>query len=206
MKLILWLSLVSVVAFSQAVTLSSSSATVRPGQQVSVTVGVSGSPATAAFNFTVNQPAGWTYGTATAGSAATAANKLVQCGVALTGRICIVYGAANNTLISAGPVATIPFMVPANAAPGPVQISLSGITAGSANASPVTLGSPGAVSILVLSLYDLNGDGAVDNTDLQPVLEQIVGSSACSTGDFNGDGRCDSIDLLIFVVKGVLKL
>ncbi len=196
----------TVGAHAQSVTLAGSAATVRPGQQVTLSVGVSGSPAAAAFQFRADVPSGWTYGPTAIASAGTAANKTVQCGVALSGRLCVVYGANNNTLIAAGPVVTIPITVPASAAPGPYQLALSGILAGSANASPVTLGSPAGITVTVLSPFDLNGDGTVNSTDLQATLDQVVGTAACSTGDFNGDGKCDVIDTLLLIVKGIMGL
>jgi CotH kinase protein/Lamin Tail Domain/Chitobiase/beta-hexosaminidase C-terminal domain len=47
--------------------------------------------------------------------------------------------------------------------------------------------------------FDLNGDGVINQDDLQILLNMI--GTANSTGDFNRDGIIDSIDLLLFSEK-----
>lgn len=42
---------------------------------------------------------------------------------------------------------------------------------------------------------DLNGDGVVNNFDVQIELKQVLGVVACTNGDLNGDGSCNVIDL-----------
>ncbi len=42
---------------------------------------------------------------------------------------------------------------------------------------------------------DLNGDGVVDQLDVQIELNQVLGIARCANGDLNGDGSCNVIDL-----------
>lgn len=42
---------------------------------------------------------------------------------------------------------------------------------------------------------DLNGDGVVDNTDVQLSISNALGQASCATADLDGDGRCDVIDV-----------
>jgi hypothetical protein len=189
-------------AAAQTVTLTAPAATVRAGQQVVVTATVSGSPSFAAINYTLNAPSGWTAGTTTVGAAGTAASKVIACGAT---RICVVYGASNNTLIGAGVLTSVPLTIPAGTAPGPVTVAISSVVAGNAAAQPVTVTTVPLI-LTVLSIYDLNSDGIVNSSDIQPVVDQIVGTTSCTTADFNADGKCDSLDILLLVIKGILGL
>lgn len=42
---------------------------------------------------------------------------------------------------------------------------------------------------------DLNGDGIVDNLDVQLAISQAVGTTACGTADLVGDGTCIVVDV-----------
>lgn len=42
---------------------------------------------------------------------------------------------------------------------------------------------------------DLNGDGVVNNFDVQIEQDQVLGIAPCTNGDLNGDGLCNAIDL-----------
>jgi hypothetical protein len=45
------------------------------------------------------------------------------------------------------------------------------------------------------SRCDLNGDGAVNATDVQLAVDQALGRAACSTADLVGNGTCDVVDV-----------
>lgn len=197
---------ITVALYGQTgLTFSASSTSIRAGQTVTFTVGTSGTASAAAVQYDITgAPANWVQGANTAGAAATTANKQVKCGP--TTRTCVTYPADNRTLIGAGVLATHVYTLPTNATPGTYQVSLANIVAGNASAQPVTLTIPPVVAITVLSPYDLNSDGVVDATDVNTVVDQIIGVTACTTGDLNGDTKCNTIDLLLLVVKGVLGL
>lgn len=194
-----------ILSAQTSLTLTAPAAAVRPGQQVTVTLNLVGStPAAAGIVYFVNSPAGWTPGAITIGAAGTAASKQIKCSAVTSPRGCAIYNLSNN-LIGAGILASIPYTVPATATPGQAQISLSSVTAASANASPVNI-TAAVLNLNVLSRFDLNGDGSVNDQDMQPVLDQIIGTSSCSTGDFNDDGNCNAIDMLLMIVRGILGL
>jgi len=45
------------------------------------------------------------------------------------------------------------------------------------------------------SACDLNSDGSVNAVDVQLVIDQVLGTLACTNGDLDGDGRCDVADV-----------
>lgn len=197
-------ALLGAALYAQSLTLTSSSPTVRPGQQITVTVNLAGPPAAAGIVYYLNSPAGWTPGTAVIGAAGTAASKLIKCSTVDSPRGCAIYNLTNN-LIGPGVLATVPLTASLSAATGPAQFTLTKVSGASANASPVSIATS-PLNITVLSLYDVNGDGTVSDPDMQPVLDQIIGTTSCATGDFNGDGKCDAIDMLLLIFKGILGL
>lgn len=133
------------------------------------------------------------------GAAAVAAEKTLHCTTA--GTMCLLV-ALNDTTIAPGEVARYTLAVPLDAAKGLYQIPLSGLVAGSAAAIVQPIAAGAAYEIRVLARSDLNGDGATNIIDLNLMLDQVLGRTAC-TDDQNGDGKCDLIDLLA-VIRGAL--
>ncbi|MEK7388554.1 MAG: dockerin type I domain-containing protein [Elusimicrobiota bacterium] len=52
---------------------------------------------------------------------------------------------------------------------------------------------------------DINGDGVTDASDVQLVIDQARGRSACTTGDINKDGACNVADIQMIVIKTLGK-
>lgn len=168
-------------------------ASVRPGQQIPITVSIAGD-APAGVQWSVTLPAGWS-GPVVAGSAAAAAAKRVYCNPA--GLVCMVLG-SNANAIGAGEIAKYAIAVPAAAAPGPASIALFGLLAATADGTVIGTTNGGLYNITVLAKSDLNGDGKTDQIDVLLMVAEIVGGGPC-VDDQNGDGRCDLLDALLVV-------
>ena len=106
--------------------------------------------------------------------------------------------ASISNTIANGPLAQYVVAVPANATIGAAQIPLSNLLSGTADGIFIPTTSGPTYSVTVLALTDLNGDGKTDILDLQLLIPQIVGTSACSN-DLNGDSKCDLLDALILI-------
>ena len=197
MKPLLTLLFVALAAFGQTATLTlTGPATVRPGQQITLSLGevaTGGNPAGVQWAITL-PGSGWT-ASATAGAATTAVSKTLFCNS--VGTFCLIVGLNPNTIAN-GPVAQYVVSVPANATTGTAQIPLSNLLSGNADGIFIPATSGPTYSVTVLALTDLNGDGKTDILDLQLLIPQIVGTSACSN-DLNGDSKCDLLDALILI-------
>lgn len=185
---------------AQGVTITPSApVTVVPG--VAFTLSISHNlSATTALQWSLALPAGWTAST----PSTAVANKVIACNTANT--TCIIYGgstaAAASALIPVGIVATLQIMPPASAVPGLYTISTSGLMEGvttpPANAIPATSGS---ATITIIDPRDLNGDGAINQTDADLALSQIFASCPVTATT----PLCDVVRmmLVIFKVKGL---
>ena len=125
-----WLGLVALAtgqANAQQVTLSMSSGSTTPGSNVALTVSMtaSGGAQPAGLEWIMSYPADVTGVSVVAGSAATAAGKLMQC-AAGSPRTCIVFG-LNTTTIGNGPVAVATFTISASSTSTSVPITVSGV-------------------------------------------------------------------------------
>jgi len=209
-RLVLFLAAASTV-FSQtsaSISLTSSSPSVRPGQQVTLTesfVDSSPTSSVAAIQWTLVLPAQLSSASlaSTIGSAATSASKTLVCGVV----ICEISG-LNVNLLANGTLATTALTVPTGTAAGVYPLSLAGIIGATAlgySANPTA--TSGTVNLTVLSRYDVNGDGVVNSTDVTTwITAVIVGASCTPLLDVNGDGVCNVLDLQSIVAASLGKI
>ena len=143
-------------------------------------------------------------------------NKTLSC----NGLLCLEYmTTAPITPFASGTIATIPLTVPLTVTPGLISITLSAALAPATNGgSPVnaldavdlnvagvTLTST-PVNLIVLSKYDLNADGKVDNADVQIALSQALKNLPCTNGDVNGDGKCNIKDVILVIYASLGKI
>ena len=78
-----------------------------------------------------------------------------------------------------------------------VNANIYGAGAGPNAGSPkwAILPRSGAPSAPPANNCDLNSDGAVNNTDVQVAINQVLGISACGNADIDGNSRCDIVDV-----------
>lgn len=53
----------------------------------------------------------------------------------------------------------------------------------------------GASTPAPVSIFDVNGDGVVNSTDVDITIQAALGTSTCGSADVSQDGRCDVIDV-----------
>lgn len=127
--------------------------------------------------------------------------------LACNGLLCLVY-IPSGGVITPGAVATYSVGVSPSAPSGPQTLSLNNIIGADSNGNQIVSIASSPAVITVLSKYDMDGDGKVNSTDTQSVLDQAVGKAACSLGDVNGDGKCNIVDVVIEIraVNGKIPL
>lgn len=165
---------------SPAVTLTGPS-TVTAGGTVTATITLTGSTGqnVAALQWTLGLTSGVSLGTPTAASAWSTAGDFVTCNPA--NGTCVEVG--SQTAMGDGVTASLPLTFSATLAPGTVTIPLSGLFGASTAGTSVNgITSGPAFSIKVLSRCDLNQDGAVNLADVQLMVNDLLGISACPVG------------------------
>jgi hypothetical protein len=175
-----------------------SSATVKPGGTVTVSViytDISPSVNVAGLQWTLSLPSGQ-MAPPTVGTVATAASKTLNC----NGFKCLVVG-VNANVIGSGTVAQAVITAPTT--PGPYIVAAINVVGANLSANAVTLTTLPGATFTVTTPTDVNGDGKVDITDLQLDISQILGLTACGLGDVNGDGSCDVLDAEA-IIKAIL--
>ena len=198
MKLLLTtLLLLSSVQAQNTLSLTLSSPSVAAGSPVTLSVNYSAGNA-AAIEWTIAFPVGAT-AIPVVGAQSAAASKTIICNVANT--TCVVFG-LNNNLILAGEVAKYTVTFPSNAA-GAKAFSLSNTQAATPLAGAITVVAGPAISVTVTNAYDLSGDGIIDISDINLVVNQVVGKAPCTTGDLNTDGACSIVDIQTMILKAL---
>ena len=177
-------------------------ASVKQGKSVTLNLGVGGPVVAAGLQWTVGLPVGFT-ATSVIGGAGTTAAKTLYC--TSDAALCLLVG-MNTTAIGNGTVAVYSLAVPSTATLGANPIPLSGLVAVNAAGGSLAI-TPGATySILVLAKQDINGDGVVDNADVQLMIDQVraarTNPAAC-VDDMNADGKCDLVDVFNVVLKAL---
>ena len=206
MKLLIPSLIVSLAATAQpAVQLILGNASVMEGTAGTTTLALTATTGNspAALEFSVTYSADVTGVTVAAGTADTTANKTLACGTATpTSITCIVYG-INQTLIANGPVATVAFTTVKTPASRSESLGIGNTTASSATGTVITSGGTGG-TLTILSIYDLNKDGAVNSADVLLMLNEALGITSCT--DKIGDGLCNVGDVMLEVlaVLGVI--
>ncbi len=184
----------SLCARAQSIIPTVSPSTVVAGKTTTVTLTyTAGSTPAAGLQWTDTLPPSSTV-VWTISAAATANGKQLDCNA--TGTTCLLFG-LNQTAISAGVIATGVLTIPNK---GSQTFTVTSALGADPNGISIAVGA-GAIGILGTSIYDLNGDGLVNISDLVIAAQQSVGT--CTTADFNGDGKCNIIDLLLLVVDSL---
>jgi len=142
----------------------------------------------AAFQWQFSVPPGTTIGAPTVGPMTATAS-------AATATI-------NNNPIPSGSVATFPLTVAAGTAPGSYPLTLTPVLGASQAGLLVAMTATGA-NLVVLSKYDLNGDGLVNSADITIARDQATGAAPCTTGDVNGDGKCNVVDVTLEILAAL---
>ena len=189
-------------ALAQSLDLTVAPAVVPAGGIVTVTVNFTDSATPSGIAcLQATLPAGFT-GSPAPGSSATAGQKglyfapngiLIVCGADQQGL------PLNSNALASGPLFTFVFTAP-QATGQTVSVGLSGIAAvtGADTAPPVLVTSSPA-TFKTRSRYDVNGDGVVDQLDVDIVRQQVNGTQPCTTGDVDGDGVCKVKDLQLTI-------
>lgn len=135
------------------------------------------------------------------------------CNPAFSSNTLQVTGVSATGLTGVQPLATISFASAADAAANSsTTLTPAIMTFTDPTGSPVS-GTPSGITITVLKLGDINGDGVVNAVDALCVLRTVVGlpgTQFCPippTGnpDVNGDGQVTSVDSLC-ILRGVARL
>ncbi len=157
-------------------------ATVTAGNTFNATLSITGSASQGIVDlqWSIALPAGFSLG-APAMSSSEPSGDSVLCGTVA----CLIWGSL--TAVADGTLATVPITVGAGAAPGVQSLPVSGLFAATSQGFNVNGLTPGATySIKVLSPCDLNGDGAINVSDVQSVVNAIVNAGACPITTANG--------------------
>lgn len=169
-------------------------ATARPGTQIDLSLDLSGVDSAAGVQWTLAVPLN-TIVTPQAGTAATAAEKSIECDEARAK--CLVVG-LNRNAIAPGQVAKFGMEIAASTAKGVYPITLDGLIAANVDAVQIPVVAGAVYEIRILARSDLDGDGFTNWDDVRLMLDQVFGRAGC-TGDQNGDGKCDLIDALLII-------
>lgn len=203
MKRLVFLSMLPCLAIAQHTLTLSGPATARPGDTITITanLGTTTPAVIAAIQWTNS----YIPLTSTAGSVVAAAAKQLSCNnYSSTRQICVIHGLNLNT-ISSGPLATYTYQIPLGQAPGSLTFRLVenvvppvmplGTIASTATGASVTVTNT-YYTVNILSKFDLDGDGSTAVSDLNILLDQVLGKAGCAA-DYNGNGVCDVQDVIL---------
>jgi hypothetical protein len=170
---------------------------IRPGTTMSITVALSGSGGKnlAAWEGVIKSSIGGTW-KAVDGPAAAAAAKTVACNAAASADFKCLQAGINQNIYADGVILTYSLDIPANAAPGAVAVTVSGLLGASLAGDAIALTGNSINFTLAQpsSRCDLNGDSAINAQDVQLAINQVLGLGQCSA-DLDGDGACRAPDL-----------
>lgn len=167
----------------------------QPAAAVNVSLTGSAGLNIAALQLTLTLPPG-TSVVATPGAASTAAQKTFTCGPPASGTNSVTCVAAglNTNAYADGDVADLALtFAPNGTVPAAYAVVPSGPLSASLAAAVVATTTGAVVGIPVVNPCDITGDGKVDINDVQAQVVQVIGASACTTGDLVGQGKCDIV-------------
>jgi len=183
------LYLVAASAFGQSLVLTPSAQVVYPGEPLSIAVALTGGSTPSGLQWSAPLPGL----TVTAGAAATAASKGVQCATVGTATNCLVFG-LNQQKIADGVVASI--AVPTTT-PGTLQFGLTNLLGSTDTGQGIPITSA-PMTVTVTTKCDVDKSGKVDPQDVGAYLPQALGSAPC-TQSLTGDGKCDIRSLIVLI-------
>lgn len=209
MKYFLFLVL-SIGCWGQTSTVTIASPTsAKAGSNVVVTAGqTGGSPAASQFVLQVTPATAVTnvLATITGSAALPAANKSLNCGASYSSTTglfnCIISNTNLNTITDGAEISYTVTL--AKSISGTVTFGLANTTM---EATPlgglIAIATPlPSSSMSIISLCDLNGDGAVNASDYGLILSWVLGTSTVPSGqtcDKNNDGTCNLLDVMILI-------
>jgi dockerin type I repeat protein len=186
--------------FAQSLDLTVSPAVVAPGGLVTVTVNFTDSATTSSVaGIQATLPS--VTGAPALASVATQTQKALAFNSA--NGITMVVGSdnsgvpLNDTAMPSGALLTFVLTAPAQTGQT-VSVALTGLFAVSTAGGAVPLTSA-PITYKTRSKYDLNGDGVVDQLDVNIASSQAQGLTPCTNGDVNGDGRCNVQDVHLVI-------
>jgi len=175
--------------------ISSSVTQARPGDTISLKISYSASDA-AGLQWSLIMPPPLPPAVATASTQAAAAGKAVTCNPA--GPICLLIGGVNQ--VQAGDQALYNVTFPSTAPSGIYIFSLTSTLGVRSSGDPLSVAADVPATVVLLSRFDLNGDGKIDAADQALAISQAVGVTPCGTADFNGDGKCNVVDVQLLIL------
>jgi hypothetical protein len=172
-------------AFSQTLTVTGP-ASVAQGQTAAFTVSLTGSSGLnlAGLQWTLATATGQTWGTPTISTCDAALGKGAYCNPA---GLCLAVDQSNatppvlsNNPFADGAVLTIPATFTSTPL-GSLSFPLTALLGVSTTAAPITIAAATAFTITVTPSHcDYNGDGAVNDLDVQAIISAIEGPGVCS--------------------------
>jgi hypothetical protein len=180
MKTILLLCvLIPMAAVAQPVLSLTGPASVAPGGTATLTLSINGSTGASITALQWANPAGVTIGTPAIAPGVAATGKALYCG----SNGCVIVGLAagkvSNAAITDGALASIPITLPASSPLGPMTLHLTGLNAANITGNSVAATEGTVYSIRVISKCDVTGDGAVDASDMTPIISAITSGASC---------------------------
>ena len=102
-----------------------------------------------------------------------------------------------------GVVAKITLQIDATVAAGEYDLALKGIVMHAPDGTEIAQVENKAFKLTVEEndgkFGDLNGDGYVDASDIQVILEELAGGAHSDANDLNGDGHVDASDIQVIL-------
>jgi len=172
MKTLALLAALSLPAFSQTLTFTGPGAA-NVGSSTPVTLSVTqGSDGAAGVQWSFTLPAGVTLGVPTVANGLS--NVLAACGAS----ICLAVS-TTMTPFPVGAILSVPLVIASTVAPGSVTFTPSAIVAGDSTATAIPFTAGAGYVLKILSHCDVNGDGTVNVTDIQQVINGVIGTGTC---------------------------
>jgi len=174
-------------SMASSVSLAVSSGTESPGQTVQIPISLTSSGTAAPTTFQVDlafDTTKLTFASATCGAALTSANKSLSSTLLPNGNVRILSTGTNQAAIANGVAALVSFTLNASFAIGTASVTPLNPIASGASGALATGSTAGTVTPFTC---DLNGDGVVNVTDVQLIINEALGIIP-AVNDLNHDG------------------
>jgi hypothetical protein len=175
-----------------------------PGQTVQVPINLTATGTAAAATFQMDlsfDQTKLTFTAASAGAQMIAANKNISSTLLANGNVRLVATGINQTAIANGLAAYATFTLNAQFLLGSTTVTPLNCTSASGLGSALSTACTGAT--VTAFTCDINGDGKVDVTDVQLLVNEVLGVTP-PVNDLNHDGVVNVLDLqkLLMAVQG----